>query len=49
MAKYVEVGGRGCVLEMVSKLSDGRWLDMGIAGCCWTAAPTLTAAPLWIR
>ena len=29
MAKYVEVGGRGCVLEMVSKLSDGRWLDMG--------------------
>ena len=21
--------GRGCVLEMVSKLSDGRWLDMG--------------------
>ena len=29
MAKYVEVGGRGCVLEMVSKLTDGRWLDMG--------------------
>lgn len=29
MAKYVEVGGRDCVLEMVSKLSDGRWLDMG--------------------
>ena len=29
MAKYVEVGGHGCVLEMVSKLSDGRWLDMG--------------------
>ena len=29
MAKYVEVGGRGCVLEMVAKLSDGRWLDMG--------------------
>lgn len=29
MAKYVEVSGRGCVLEMVSKLSDGRWLDMG--------------------
>ena len=29
MAKYVEVGGRGCVLEMVTKLSDGRWLDMG--------------------
>ena len=29
MAKYVEVGGRGCVLELVSKLSDGRWLDMG--------------------
>ncbi len=29
MAKYVEAGGRGCVLEMVSKLSDGRWLDMG--------------------
>ena len=29
MAKYVEVGGCGCVLEMVSKLSDGRWLDMG--------------------
>ena len=29
MAKYVEVGGRGCVLEMVSKLSNGRWLDMG--------------------
>ena len=29
MAKYVEVGGHGCVLEMVSKLSDGRWLDIG--------------------
>ena len=29
IARYVEVGGRGCVLEMVSKLSDGRWLDMG--------------------
>ena len=29
MAKYVEVGSHGCVLEMVSKLSDGRWLDMG--------------------
>ncbi len=29
MAKYVEVGGHGCVLEMVTKLSDGRWLDMG--------------------
>ena len=29
MAKYVEVGGRACVLEVVSKLSDGRWLDMG--------------------
>ena len=29
MAKYIEIGGHGCVLEMVSKLSDGRWLDMG--------------------
>ncbi len=29
MAKYVEVGGHGCVLEMVSELSDGRWLDIG--------------------
>ena len=48
MAKYVEVGGRGCVLEMVSKLSDAGWI-WAAAGCCWTAAPTLTAAPLWIR
>ena len=29
ISKYIEVGGRGCMLEMVTKLSDGRWLDMG--------------------
>lgn len=29
ISKYVEVGGRGCMMEMVSKLADGRWLDMG--------------------
>ena len=29
LSRYVELHGRGCVLEMVSKLSDGRWLDMG--------------------
>ena len=29
IAQYVEVGGRGCVLEMVSALTDGRWLDLG--------------------
>ena len=29
IAKYIEVGGRGCVLELVTRLSDGRWLDMG--------------------
>ena len=29
ISRYVEVGGRGCVAEMVTKLSDGRWLDMG--------------------
>ena len=29
LSRYVENNGRGCVLEMVSKLSDGRWLDMG--------------------
>ncbi len=29
LSRYVENNGRGCVLEMVSKLSNGRWLDMG--------------------
>ena len=29
LSRYVEINGRGCVLEMVSKLSNGRWLDMG--------------------
>ena len=29
LSRYVEDNGRGCVLEMVSKLSNGRWLDMG--------------------
>ena len=29
ISKYVEVGGRGCMLEMVTRLTDGRWLDMG--------------------
>ena len=29
LSRYITVGGRGCVLEMVSELSDGRWLDMG--------------------
>ena len=29
ISKYIEVGGRGCVLELVTRLSDGRWLDMG--------------------
>ena len=29
ISKYIEVGGRGCMLEMVTKLTDGRWLDMG--------------------
>ena len=29
LARYVEINGWGCVLEMVSKLSNGRWLDMG--------------------
>ncbi|WP_180806679.1 diguanylate cyclase domain-containing protein, partial [Faecalibacterium prausnitzii] len=26
---YIEVGGRGCMLELVTRLTDGRWLDMG--------------------
>ena len=29
ISKYIEVGGRGCMLEMVTRLTDGRWLDMG--------------------
>ena len=29
LSRYVEINGRGCVLEMVSRLSNGRWLDMG--------------------
>ena len=29
ISKYIEVSGRGCMLEMVTKLTDGRWLDMG--------------------
>ena len=29
LSRYVENNGRGCVLEMVSMLSNGRWLDMG--------------------
>ena len=29
ISKYIEVGGRGCILEMVTRLTDGRWLDMG--------------------
>ena len=29
ISKYIEVGGRGCMLEMVARLTDGRWLDMG--------------------
>lgn len=29
ISKYVEVGGRGCMLELVTRLTDGRWLDMG--------------------
>ena len=33
----------------VQKLStDAGWI-WAAAGCCWTAAPTLTAVPLWIR
>lgn len=26
ISKYIEVGGRGCMLEMVTRLTDGRWL-----------------------
>ena len=29
ISKYIEVGGRGCMLELVTRLTDGRWLDMG--------------------
>ena len=29
ISKYIEVGGRGCMLEMVTRLTEGRWLDMG--------------------
>ena len=29
ISKYIEVGGRSCMLEMVTRLTDGRWLDMG--------------------
>ena len=29
ISKYIEVGGRGCMLELVTWLTDGRWLDMG--------------------
>ena len=29
ISKYIEVSGRGCMLEMVTRLTDGRWLDMG--------------------
>ena len=27
ISKYIEVGGRGCMLEMVTRLTDGRWLE----------------------
>ena len=26
ISKYIEVGGRSCMLEMVTRLTDGRWL-----------------------
>ena len=42
ISKYIEVGGRGCMLEMVTRLTDGRWLDMGGR---WTAATAWSAAP----
>ena len=29
ISKYIKVGGRGCMLELVTRLTDGRWLDMG--------------------
>ena len=29
ISKYIEVGGRSCMLELVTRLTDGRWLDMG--------------------
>ena len=29
ISKYIEVSGRGCMLELVTRLTDGRWLDMG--------------------
>ena len=29
ISKYIEVAGRGCMLELVTKLTDGRWLDVG--------------------
>lgn len=29
ISKYIEAGGRGCMLELVTRLTDGRWLDMG--------------------
>ena len=29
LARYVEVNGRPCVLELVSKLAEGRWVDVG--------------------
>ena len=29
ISKYIEVGGRGCMLELVTRLTDGRWLDIG--------------------
>ena len=29
ISKYIEVGGRGCMLELVTRLTDGRWLGMG--------------------
>ena len=46
ISKYIEVGGRGCMLELVTRLTDGRWLDMGghrlllDRSTEWSAAPS---------
>ena len=44
ISKYIEVGGRGCMLELVTRLTDGRW-TWAATGCCWTAATEWSAAP----
>ena len=29
IAQYIEINGRPCVLELVSRMDDGRWIDSG--------------------